>query len=280
MPSLFAFCDYPEMLCLAYLPPYISRCGENVAGRYFWFCCNLDHSTSHGSGGKVNERKLFHWAPPKVFDRISGEEGSGFETRLARGGEYGNGAYFAHHAIYPLAYQTNSCRNKKERALDWRVPPATGTKITLLWARVALGKCYNFGARCASERGDTAATAAGEPTGLFGDWPMDGHPTTGHRRRPPPLDRPKWAGKPMARKDMKREGKPYDSVCGTEANLEWTGNKRLMDGGAEFGKQFVTFNPWQAYPELVIYLEKRDQQPEPELPPQSDLDANAIRCIE
>eukprot|EP01047_Picozoa_sp_COSAG01_P093021 COSAG01_NODE_24251_length_785_cov_1.316327_1_plen_68_part_00 len=62
----------------------------------------------------------------------------------------------------------------------------------------------------------------------------------------------------MVRRDIEREGKAYDSVCGTEADLEWTGNQRMVERGAEFGLQFVTFNPWQAYPELVVFLEKRE----------------------
>eukprot|EP01047_Picozoa_sp_COSAG01_P067804 COSAG01_NODE_9650_length_2380_cov_5.391057_1_plen_180_part_10 len=59
---------------------------------YFLFCFDLE------SHGEANERTLFHWAKPKVLDLISGERGSGFETRLARPGEYGDGTYFAQHA--------------------------------------------------------------------------------------------------------------------------------------------------------------------------------------
>jgi hypothetical protein len=239
--------------------------------RYFWFRCELEHS--HGSN--INERALFHWTLPQYFDLISGEQGSGFETRLARAGEYGNGAYFAQHAIYPLAYRTNSYRDREHQALDWSVPQAAGTTIRLLWARVALGNVCEFGARCASVRGDAAARSAGEPPGLHADWPMDGHPTRGDRRRPPPLDRPTWAGGPSARADSQgKKGRAYDSVSGTEANLEWTGNPRLVERGAEFGRQFVTFNPWQAYPELVIYLEKQAGIREPE--PESALGAETI----
>eukprot|EP01047_Picozoa_sp_COSAG01_P071333 COSAG01_NODE_11043_length_2022_cov_1.841394_2_plen_40_part_00 len=32
----------------------------------------------------------------------------------------------------------------------------------------------------------------------------------------------------------------------------------MVEREAEFGLQFVTFNPWQAYPELVVFLEERD----------------------
>jgi serine/threonine protein kinase len=230
---------------------------------YFLICFDLESAT-HGSG--VNERRLFHWAPPEVFEMISGKDGSGFETRLARGGEYGDGAYFAQHAIYPLAYRTNSCRNREvHAALDWTVPQEPGTRISLLWARVALGNVCDFGARCASSRGNSAAKAAGEPPGLHGDWPMDvpRGAKQGHRQRPPPLKKPAWTGIQRARKDaVVREEGTYNSVSGTEANLEWTNNPRLTEKGERFGRQFVTFNPWQAYPELVVYLEKRDEDPE------------------
>eukprot|EP01047_Picozoa_sp_COSAG01_P001920 COSAG01_NODE_48_length_31904_cov_21.696997_4_plen_627_part_00 len=227
---------------------------------YFLFCFDLE-SAAHGCG--VNEHRLFHWAPPEVFEMISGKDGSGFETRLARGGEYGDGAYFAQHAIYPLAYQTK----------DWTVPQEPATRICLLWARVALGNVCDFGARCASSRGDRAAKAAGEPPGLHGDWPMDvpHGAKQGHRRRPPPLQKPAWTGKSRSRNDaVGREEGTYNSVSGTEADLDWTGNPRLIEQGESFGRQFVTFNPWQAYPELVIYLEKRDGDP------QAQLDLEAI----
>jgi hypothetical protein len=87
----------------------------------------------------------------------------------------------------------------------------------------------------------------------------------GHRRRPPPLNKPAWTGKPRARNDaVGREEGTYNSVSGTEANLEWTNNPRLIEQGERFGRQFVTFSPWQAYPELVVYLEKRDEDAEPQ----------------
>jgi hypothetical protein len=228
---------------------------------YFLFCFDLE-SAAHG----VNERRLFHWAPPEVFEMISGKDGSGFETRLARGGEYGDGAYFAQHAIYPLAYRTNSYRDPKVHSLDWSVPQENGTQISLLWARVALGNVCDFGARCASTRGNRAAKATGKPPGLHGDWPMDvDAKQQGHRRRPPPLNKPAWTGKPRARNDaVGREEGTYNSVSGTEANLEWTNNPRLIEQGERFGRQFVTFSPWQAYPELVVYLEKRDEDAEPQ----------------
>ena len=52
----------------------------------------------------------------------------------------------------------------------------------------------------------------------------------------------------------------YDSVSGTEADLEWVRehtndpSSRLAEGGKEFGRQYVTFNEWQAYPEIRVRL--------------------------
>ena len=78
------------------------------------------------------------------------------------------------------------------------------------------------------------------------NWPMD------DRRRPPPLDTAKG-----------HKGGMYDSVSGTEADLTWTRHERFRNQqqgtpvpGSEMGRQFVTFNPWQAYPRFVVHLEK------------------------
>ena len=64
----------------------------------------------------------------------------------------------------------------------------------------------------------------------------------------------------------------YDSVTGTEANLEWPPANMEPEQGAKIGKQYVTFNHWQAYPELVVSLRHRwrdectptEPEPEPE----------------
>ena len=52
----------------------------------------------------------------------------------------------------------------------------------------------------------------------------------------------------------------FDSVTGTEADLAWA-HPRLRANGANFGRQYVTFNPWQAYPTLELQLVKRRREP-------------------
>ena len=59
---------------------------------------------------------------------------------------------------------------------------------------------------------------------------------------------------PLARGLSDDERGMYDSVAGQEAALQWTENPRLIEQGEEFGRQFVTFNGWQAYPEFVVRL--------------------------
>ena len=71
----------------------------------------------------------------------------------------------------------------------------------------------------------------------------------------------------------------YDSVTGTEADLAWTN----MERGAEIGKQYVTFNHWQAYPELVVSLRRRHRdectqaEPEPELADDSSISSSWVK---
>jgi hypothetical protein len=212
--------------------------------RYSDFCRGLRRG-----GAADNERMLFHGADPRILDMISTQ---GFAPQLARGGEYGDGSYFAEHAIYPLAYQNR-----------WQIPSDSSRDVCLLWVRCALGNCKDFGARCASDRGNNAAREAHKLPGLIHDFPFEGGDPSrcavrarglscsgcmtcqGHRRRPPPVN---------PRQGREGPAGMFDSVSGTEANLEWTGNTRLISRGSEFGRQFVTFNSWQAYPELLIHL--------------------------
>jgi hypothetical protein len=112
-----------------------------------------------------------------------------------------------------------------------------------------------------------------------------------HRRRPPAVDPGRWVDGRWV-DGPGREGREgsYDSVEGTEGNLQWTkggafdaeaavrvpGDPRLAEGGREFGRQLVTFNDWQAYPELLVTLRCMPRvevqqpeclEPEPELEP-------------
>lgn len=189
-----------------------------------------------------NEMRLFHAADPVATRKII-RGNSGFDARLGRG-EYGDGAYFALHAIYSVAYGNKWLHGDftQERKADER--------ISLLVGRVCLGCCKDFGPRCRSERGDRYATAQGVRPGLTDDWGVAlgrrGAPDIIFRRGPPRLERE--AGDAI-----------YDSVTGTEAQLDWTENPRLRRKGHEFGRQFVTFESSQAYPDFVLHLRRKPE---------------------
>ena len=51
------------------------------------------------------------------------------------------------------------------------ISPITVVQVTLLWAQVVLGDCKDFGACCASDRGDKHASIAGKKKRLEDDWP-------------------------------------------------------------------------------------------------------------
>jgi hypothetical protein len=113
---------------------------------------------------------------------------------------------------------------------------ASADVVTLIWAKVALGKCKDFGARCRSSLGNDAAEAAGLPPGLR-DWgPPIGRRGEGTFKIPP---------------------SGCASVTGTEGDLKWAAHPRLKERGAELGRQYVTFETRQAYPELVLRLVRR-----------------------
>eukprot|EP01048_Picozoa_sp_COSAG05_P013843 COSAG05_NODE_1512_length_4670_cov_13.100416_1_plen_918_part_00 len=173
------------------------------------------------------ERGLFHYAKDDVIRSII--EGKGFLPQIG-GGEYGCGSYFAEHAAYSVAYGNGWLDSDidAERKAD--------ETVTLLWAKVALGRCKDFGARCRSPRGDVAAAAAGVEPGLP-DWgPPIGRAGEGTFKIPPPS---------------------HESVSGTEGDLLWAENPRLRDNGAEYGRQYITFETAQSYPELVLQLQRK-----------------------
>lgn len=196
----------------------------------------------YGGQAAVSERDLFHFAGEAALDAVISSESVGFDPRLGGSSEYGAGTYFAEHAIYPVAYGqgwlAGSCR--AERRADPRV--------TLVLAKVALGFCKDFGPRCRSERGDAAADEMGLPRGLLGqgDWSdrMAGRSPANIFARPP--QRPEAGPNEL-----------YHSVSGTEGDLAWTENSRLRAHGAEYGRQYVTFETAQAYPELILDLHRK-----------------------
>ena len=194
-----------------------------------------------------NEMRLFHYAKPDAVDKIV-RGNTGFDPRLG-GGEYGAGAYFAHHAVYSVAYGNHWLSR------DFTRERGAAEEISLLVGRVCLGHCRDFGPRCRSPKGDKYADAEGVATGLRGDWGLgEGAAAVGRagvedivafQRGPPHPE----AG----------DGHQYDSVTGTEAQLDWTQNPRLRDEGDRFGRQFVTFETSQAYPDCVLHLRRRSE---------------------
>ena len=197
-----------------------------------------------GCEGGQNEQQLFHYCKPDVVSQIVSSTTAGFETRVG-GGEYGGGAYFAKHAIYSVAYGNTWLWG------DFRAEGDASPDIQLLVGRACLGHCKDFGARCRSRRGDAAADEAGLPRNFEGDWgPSIGRADNG-------------SDKKFERAPPHPERGPHDqyaSVTGTEADLLWTQNPRLRDQGHEFGRQFVTFENGQAYPEFVLQLQRRPKK--------------------
>jgi serine/threonine protein kinase len=216
---------------------------ERVQNKQLWrkytSFCN-EFAAQHGPD-QLQERNLFHYAPPAAMKKMTSSSTVGFDPRLG-GGEYGSGTYFAEHAIYPVAY-----------GRGWLARPPDAERvadpcITLLWAKVALGHCKDFGARCRSSRGDAAAQAVHIGAGLP-DWGGAAIGRAGENRgfsRPPV--RPEACANEL-----------YSSVTGTEANLAWVENPRLAVNGAKFGRQYVTFETGQAYPDLVLHLRRREE---------------------
>eukprot|EP01047_Picozoa_sp_COSAG01_P011954 COSAG01_NODE_530_length_15875_cov_27.779982_2_plen_700_part_00 len=211
------------------------------------------YSTYCAGQESVNESELFHYAEPDTVDKIVSSSTAGLDPRLG-GGEYGAGAYFAKHAVYCVAYSAGWLSDDVERDAQGReaaVPNrsiererAASPNVTLIWAKVALGHCKNFGARCRSARGDAAADEQGVGRGLddVDDWgPAIGRDQESSYHRPPP----------------RGQSGLYDSVTGTEGDLAWAAHPRLRDKGTKFGRQYVTFHPDQAYPELLLQLERR-----------------------
>ena len=145
------------------------------------------------------------------------------------------GSYFCQHALYACAYGEGWLEQGSSE-------PGTVTEI--LFARVALGRCKDFGHRCRSERDHAASRAKNldpqaEDKQFIREWPEEppfdmqtGKKMYGHRRRAP-LREP--ADETLGR---------YDSVAGTEGDLAWTAHtdKRFRQFGAKHGQQYVTFS--------------------------------------
>eukprot|EP01047_Picozoa_sp_COSAG01_P015667 COSAG01_NODE_787_length_13598_cov_17.218535_4_plen_860_part_00 len=234
------------------LPDFALVGMERVQNKALW----RKYSTYCAGQEVVDEHELFHYAPPEALDKILSSSSVGFDPRLG-GGEYGAGAYFAQHAVYSVAYSAGWLSDDMEKDAQGRVvrvvrnrsierERAADPTVTLIWARVALGHCKDFGARCRSDRGNAAADAAGVGRHLNDedDWgPAIGRGGANGYHRPPPRGATEL----------------YDSVSGTEGDLAWAQHPRLRDEGAKLGRQYITFDTNQAYPELVLRLERRPE---------------------
>ena len=108
------------------------------------------------------------------------------------------------------------------------------SKLSLVWARVALGRCKDFGGRCASSR------RIGEPI-TSREWPKKGGD---HWVRPPP------------RLEAPHSRRLYDSVSGTEGDLQWVAHLSCATP-AGLWKAVRRVREVAGVPELVIQLEKR-----------------------
>jgi hypothetical protein len=187
------------------------------------------------------ERELFHYAEPDVLEAIqTGHQG--FEPKYGDG-EYGAGTYFAQHAVYSVAYSAGWLNDDLDQSI--KREREAKPEVMLLLVKVSLGRCKEFGARCRSSRGDAAAQAAKVRPGLS-DWG-------------PPVGRngeKTFMAAPMRLDDSNER---YDSVTGTEGDLEWAQHPRLRANGKEFGRQYVAFNDDQTYPWLTVILERKSE---------------------
>jgi|EP01047_Picozoa_sp_COSAG01_P024803 hypothetical protein len=233
------------------LPDFALVGMERVQNRALWH----KYRTYCALQQPVNELELFHYAEPRDVELIVNSSSVSFDPRLGggeHGGEYGGGAYFAQHAIYPVAYGNGWLEGGVELERE------ASAAITLLLAKVSLGCCKDFGARCRSRRGTLAAEAAGVPPGLR-DWAQCDDAlesaAAAQSHSVPRVGRHGMSA--FSRPPVRGPNKLYDSVTGTEGDLAWANNPRLRDQGEKFGKQYVTFDPNQAYPALVLQLERR-----------------------
>ena len=88
------------------------------------------------AGRDNRESEQFHFSPlgersKPPYDQIAKVN---FAPQLARGGEYGDGVYFASHAIYPVAYGQGWMHPTMSGG-DATIPTDSEETISLVWAR-------------------------------------------------------------------------------------------------------------------------------------------------
>jgi hypothetical protein len=175
----------------------------------------------HAMAGGPDELK-------KIYE--GGRAHGGFDFRLARGGAYGRGAYFAEHAIYS-AY------------LFPRPRKAADGSVVLLVAEVILGQSKDMGRLCGNDRCAGIGTAC-QPIGseqiakLVRDPPIEG-----------------------------AAGETYDSVQGTERSFGIHGPAGLHHprpaakryggnaaGCEAYGLQYIVYSKAKAYPRYLVTI--------------------------
>ena len=115
-------------------------------------------------------------------------------------------------------------------------------------------KRTNPGADCVVKSLGTA----GKAKALAGEWGEEVS-ASGGTTAPPNRNR----GPPRPAAEGGSENDLYDSVTGTEGHLQWAAHPRLsgsVAAGEAYGRQYVVFLPAQAYPELVLHLERRPEK--------------------
>ena len=89
-----------------------------------------------------------------------------------------SGAYFCQHAFYACAYGEGWLSHGLPETPHEPPSSEPGTVTDVLWTRVALGRCKDFGHRCVSDRDHAASRAKGldpktEDRNFKRDWPEE-----------------------------------------------------------------------------------------------------------
>ena len=185
---------------------------------------------------RANVRLAFHAMAggPDELKKIyeGGRAHGGFDFRLARGGAYGRGAYFAEHAIYS-AY------------LFPRPTKAADGSVVLLVAEVILGQSKDMGRLCGNDR-CPGIGAACQPIGSE---------VIGALVRDPPIEG--------------AAAETYDSVQGTESSFgihagrcfaknQMRADAKRYGGNAagceEYGRQYIVYSKAKAYPRYLVTI--------------------------
>lgn len=195
-----------------------------------------------GCSAKLNERTDLLHVPKRGCIEDICKSYEGFDPRNGRQGEYGKGVYFAEHALYCIAYAEGWLdSNSKVANEQKRVAIARNEEIVLLWSRVILGECKDWDAKCRSARCPQEHAQK-----AWDGWPERDI----EQGKPPRKPRGSFGGTPVIRR--------YNSVTGTEGDLQWAADSTLRQNKhiTDVGRQFVVYDGNQAYPEYLIRVRR------------------------